>query len=453
MRYLLDASYRRPGDGKVVIGGSPLRLFRLSTGGARVMRAIELGHEPPVGHAPLTDRLVDAGAIHPSTEADDAPFTVADVTVVCPAFGRAPDLGDLPAHCRTVVVDDASDPPVVAPAGTQTLRRRVNGGPAVARNEGLATVDTALVAFIDTDVHVPAGTAWLERLLAHFADPRVALVAPRVRSDGASVGVLAAYERARSPLDMGDQPARIAAGTRVSYVPAAAIVCRTEAMRAVHGFDATMRVGEDVDLAWRLAEAGWRCRYEPAIEVVHEPRRSPAGWLRQRVHYGSSAAPLALRHPGALAPLRVSGWSAAVWALVVLRRPFAALSLAGGTTVALRRKLGDLPWQESARLAGLGHLHAGRQIADAVRRVWWPIVLAGALVSRRVRRWFAVAMVVPPLIEWIARRGPVDPVRYTVLRIADDAAYGAGVWKGAVATPTAEPLLPDLTNWPRRGDR
>ena len=32
-RYRLDGSYRRPGDGRVVIGGSPLRLLTLSAGG------------------------------------------------------------------------------------------------------------------------------------------------------------------------------------------------------------------------------------------------------------------------------------------------------------------------------------------------------------------------------------------------------------------------------------
>ena len=38
------------------------------------------------------------------------------------------------------------------------------------------------------------------------------------------------------------------------------------------------------------------------------------------------------------------------------------------------RKLDDVPAQESVRLAGLGHLYAGRQVASAITRVWWPVV-------------------------------------------------------------------------------
>ncbi len=59
-----------------------------------------------------------------------------------------------------------------------------------------------------------------------------------------------------------------------------------------------MRVGEDVDLIWRLHEAGWRIRYDPAVLVAHH---EPASWrelLARRYRYGTSAAALAQRHPG-----------------------------------------------------------------------------------------------------------------------------------------------------------
>lgn len=413
-------------------------------------RAVEQGVSLPAGHERLTDRLVDAGALHPLPA--EGPYTAADVTLVCPAHVRLPHASAWSTGCTSVLVDDASPSPLAAPTSVALVRRATNGGPAASRNTGLDHVTTPLVAFVDTDVEVPAGSDWMAPLIGHFADPRVALVAPRVRSTVAA-GALAAYERHRSPLDMGPLAARVAPGTRVSYVPAAMVLCRTDALHAVGGFDASMRVGEDVDLVWRLVEAGWRCRYEPAVEVCHEPRRDLRAWLAQRVGYGTSAAPLAVRHPGALAPLRISGWSMAVWLLLASGRRAAALAVAGGTTAALRRTLHDLPAGESVRLAGLGHLRAGLQVADAVRRVWWPFALAAALVSRRARRWAAVALLAPLATEWrAAARGP-DPVRYTLLRVADDAAYGVGVWRGVWRLRTAAPLVPDLRNWPRRDDR
>ena len=63
--FVLDDSYRRTAGGSVVIAGSPLRLFRLTAAGRAVADALEAGRPLPRNHAALTDRLLDAGAIHP----------------------------------------------------------------------------------------------------------------------------------------------------------------------------------------------------------------------------------------------------------------------------------------------------------------------------------------------------------------------------------------------------
>jgi mycofactocin system glycosyltransferase len=424
----------------LVIAGSPLRFFRLSTGGAAVMEMALTGEQPDTEIVQrLLARFVDAGALHPVP--DHGPFGPDDVTVVMPVNGRVPTA---PAGLRTIVVDDASAPPLGHVAGATVIRLDVNGGPGAARNAGLAQVTTPLVAFLDDDVLVgdmPAqGTGWLTPLLAHFADPTVALVAPRV-TGAPGTGALARYEEGHSPLDLGAEPARIAAGTRVSYVPAAALLCRTDAVRALGGFAAELRVGEDVDLVWRLADAGHRCRYEPASVVAHRARERWAGWWQQRVGYGSSAAPLARRHPGALAPVRTSGWSIAVWLLAAARRPWLALAVAAGTVAALHRKLRDVPVAETARLVVLGHLGAGRQLAAACIRVWWPITAVAAVLSRRAR-WVALAAIAARVA---AARSPIA--------IVDDVAYGTGVWSGARRERTMAPLAPEITTWPRPGER
>jgi mycofactocin system glycosyltransferase len=418
-RYRFDAGTQL--HDRVVIGGSPLRLFRLGGRGRDVVEHIAVGDAVPVSR--LTDALLDAGAIHPEPEV--GPYATSDVTIVVPTVEPV-----VVGTMRTIVVDDAAAEPVPG----ATIRLPTNLGPAAARNAGAALVESPLVAFVDADVELPAD--WLGPLLPHFADPRVALVAPRVRSTPGP-SRLARYERRRSPLDLGEAPARIRSGSRVSYVPAAALVARVDAVRAIGGFDESLRTGEDVDLVWRLDRAGWRCRYEPRSVVHHRPRTGWRAWLRQRVAYGSSAAPLARRHPGVLAPLRISGWSLATWALAALGRPFAALAIGVGSAAALVRKLDDVPARVAFRLAAMGNLRAGEQVAEAIRRAWWPILAVVALRSRRAR-----GVLVAAALE--AR----DPIR-----VVDDVAYSCGVWLGILRTRDVAPLVPDVSSWPGRRTR
>jgi hypothetical protein len=84
-------------------------------------------------------------------------------------------------------------------------------------------------------------------------------------------------------------------------------------------------------------------------------------------------------------------------------------------------------------------------------------LLAALLVPGGRRRWgrrAAVASLLlgPPLTAWAKRRPELDPVRYTTAAIADDLAYGAGVWAGCLAQRTTVPLRPALVRRPLKID-
>ena len=233
---------------------------------------------------------------------------------------------------------------------------------------------------------------------------------------------------------MGDEPARVRAGTRVAYLPAAALVARVEALRTVGGFDTSLRFGEDVDLVWRLDDAGWRVRFEPAARVLHSSRASWVELFHQRVGYGSSAGPLARRHPRKLAPLRMSAWSLLAWFVTAAGRPVAGALVGVGSALALVPKLPDVPARESFRLAAMGNLHAGELIANTIRRAWWPILTIAAVRSTAARRVLIASA--------LAARDP--------RQLADDVAYSLGVWRGMIAARTLEPIVPEVTSWPGR---
>jgi hypothetical protein len=76
--------------------------------------------------------------------------------------------------------------------------------------------------------------------------------------------------------------------------------------------------------------------------------------------------------------------------------------------------------------------------------LWWPVAV---LTWRRPkpRRVITVAVAMSELADWRRRRPPLDPVRYAIASLADDIAYGAGVWSGCVRTGRVDPLLPRVS--------
>ncbi len=436
-------------------GGSPPRVLRLTETGRRAWDELRDGRVASPASAVLARRLTDAGLAHPVP-----PTTTAhDVTVVVPAHDRLADLdrclAKLGRDVPVVVVDDASRDGravarVCADHHARVVRRETNGGPGAARNTGLAHVQSEFIAFVDSDCAPPPD--WLAPLLAHLADPLVAAVAPRIvgAADDSWAG---RYTRDHGSLDLGDLPARVMPRSRITYVPSAALVVRRSAIHDLGvAFDETLRVGEDVDLVWRLANAGWRIRYEPSVHVTH---REPATWpqlLSRRFRYGTSAGPLARRHPDAIAPLVLHPWPTLTVAAALARRPLLAVGAAGIGTLALARTLraADVP------IAGL--LPA---MANAVRQTWLGLgryltqfaapVLLAALCMRRARFAAAALLLGPPLAAW-ARRRVLDPFRFTLGSVADEVAYGTGVWVGSARARTLRALRPVAVWRPLRVD-
>ncbi|MGB0100198.1 MAG: glycosyltransferase, partial [Nocardioides sp.] len=281
----------RPGvrRGEVLVGGSPMRVIRLRPA------AVAMLDGDLVSAGPLAGRLLDANIADPVLDGV-VPLDPADLTVVLPVHGRADQLERAleslrPLHC--LVIDDASPTPL-RPTGAEVVRLEQNVGPAAARNVGLARVRTPYVAFVDCDVTVSADT--LLRLGRHFADPQVALVAPRI------VGVARSsrprwferYDEAASSLGLGETGCSVRPGAAVGWLPSACLVGRVD--RLGSGFDATMRVGEDVDLVWRLVDAGETVRYDPTETAGHDARPTLRGWMGRKFVYGTGGAPLAARH-------------------------------------------------------------------------------------------------------------------------------------------------------------
>ncbi|NMH98068.1 mycofactocin system glycosyltransferase [Pseudonocardia sp. K10HN5] len=458
-RVVLDRRVHRFDGGAALLGGAPPRLMLLAPAARALLDGGPITVTDPTSAA-LVRRLLDGGLAHP-TDAPGRPGAPgpADVTVVIPVKDRLPALtrllAALPAGLGgVIVVDDGSaDPAALAraarAAGARVLRHATSRGPAAARNAGLAAATTELVAFLDSDVVPQPG--WLEPLLARFVDPAVGLAAPRIVALPPVRGWIGRYEAVRSSLDLGPDPALVVPRSRVAYVPSAAMVVRRTAVGA--GFDEGMHVAEDVDLVLRLHAGGWRLRYEPAARVAHDHRAGFGAWWSRKAYYGTGAAPLAQRHAGAVPPMVLSPWTAAVCALLLLqRRRATALAAVIGVvaTDRLSRKLGRLrrPLVSAARLTGMGFVGAVAQTASAITRHYWPLALLGCLFSARARRAVLLAALAEGVWDWWGHRDadpgarPPGPLGYLIAHRLDDLAYGAGLWWGALRARTTAPLRP-----------
>ena len=191
-----------------------------------------------------------------------------------------------------VVVDNASSDGSVEVARTADPEARVietgaNLGFGSAANRGVATTLSEYVLILNPDTVVGPGT--VKALSEAFdRDPGLAVVGPRMENlDGTlypsvrrfpELGVAVGhaflglvwpanpYTRRYRMLDWNhDHPA-----ADVDWVGGACVLARRAAFDVIGGFDeAYFMYVEDVDLCWRLGQAGWRIGYAPGGRVVH----------------------------------------------------------------------------------------------------------------------------------------------------------------------------------------
>ena len=186
-----------------------------------------------------------------------------------------------------VVVDNSGQPADELSAGAQVVEtiRVENDGFGAAVNSGLRHLrnsigvdDAHLIAVLNDDVE--AKTDWIDPLVEAFeSDPSIGAVQPKLLLAGTdpaqvnSVGV--ELDRSGAGTDTGfgevDGPAWEAIRS-IDMFTGGAVVFREEFLQDLGGFEERYFLYyEDVDLALRGAEHGWRYLCEPKSVVWHAP--------------------------------------------------------------------------------------------------------------------------------------------------------------------------------------
>lgn len=190
------------------------------------------------------------------------------------------------------------------------LLERPNDGYGAAANRGIAACSAPFVLLLNSDVVVRPGAL---RALADYLEshPRAGLAGPRLENPDGTLqrSCFAFLGTARLAVEktalgrflgryLGRWSVHHALYDRPRMAPwvlGAALALRREAFDAVGGFDpAFFLYGEEVDLCYRLWQAGWEVHYTPAATVLHvggrarpelEVRRVESARLFYRRHY------------------------------------------------------------------------------------------------------------------------------------------------------------------------
>src|SRR5262249_18407430 len=156
-----------------------------------------------------------------------------------------------------------------------------------ARNAGVRHATAPLLLFCDADDVVDQG--WVDAMVGRLADCDA--VGGFLDHDALNDARTRRWRPAEAPAD----GLPLGSG-HLPFAPSSNMGTHRSVFDQLGGFDERLARAEDVDLCWRLQDAGRKLGYEPAARVAYRHRPTVRGTLAQAYRFGRAGEMLCRKH-------------------------------------------------------------------------------------------------------------------------------------------------------------
>jgi GT2 family glycosyltransferase len=306
---------------------------------------------------------------------------------------------------EVILVDDGSRDETAAIGrwyGARVISTE-NRGLSSARNTGCEAATGEIVAYVDDDAY--PDRHWLKYLVHRFLQEEVVGVGgPNLPPPGDGAIAECVAHAPGGPVHV------LLADTEAEHIPGCNMAFRREALVLVNGFDPVFRAaGDDVDLCWRLIDAGGRIGFHAGALVWHHRRNSLRTYWRQQRGYGRAEALLERKWPEKYNGPGHLSWAGRLYGagLTSALKAGAGRVYQGHAGTALFQSVYEPATGLLRALPLMPEWYlvvASLALITALGALWWPLLLAAPLL---------VAALLPPIGQSVlsALRAPLSPRR------------------------------------------